>query len=118
MLGDPSAALLVAEVRRALEDGLASGFPQKVAANALGIAQRQLELGPTIAEAERARLATLVGKGHDLSEGNSKLCEEIRSGDRSLDDEALLDHLICTVLDTLSIDQPNYPAYKAWRENN
>jgi hypothetical protein len=40
---DPPAALIVAEVRSALEAGLAPGFPQKVAANALGIAERELE---------------------------------------------------------------------------
>ena len=39
---DPPAALIVAEVRAALETGLPAGFAQKVAANALGIAEREL----------------------------------------------------------------------------
>jgi hypothetical protein len=43
---DPPAALIVAEVRAALEAGLAPGFAQKVAANALGIAQRELAAKP------------------------------------------------------------------------
>ena len=39
---DPPAALILAEVRAAREAGLAPGFAQKVADNALGIAQREL----------------------------------------------------------------------------
>ena len=39
---DPPAALILAEVRAAQETGLASGFAQKVAANALGIAEREM----------------------------------------------------------------------------
>ncbi|HEU4821019.1 MAG TPA: phosphotransferase family protein [Qipengyuania sp.] len=39
---DPPAALILAEVRAAQARGLSSGFAQKVAANALGIAQREL----------------------------------------------------------------------------
>lgn len=42
---DPPAALILAAVRAALETGLAPGFAQKVAANALGIAQRELAAG-------------------------------------------------------------------------
>ena len=40
---EPPPALILAEVRAALEAGLAPGFAQKVAANALGIAQREAE---------------------------------------------------------------------------
>ena len=39
---DPPAALIIAEVEAAQEAGLAPGFAQKVADNALGIAQREL----------------------------------------------------------------------------
>ena len=55
MLDNPPAAVLIAEARKALEEGLAPGFPQKVAANAVGIAERELELGPEFAAAEMTR---------------------------------------------------------------
>lgn len=41
MFDDPPAGLILAEVRDALAAGLAPGFAQKVAANALGIALRE-----------------------------------------------------------------------------
>lgn len=114
MLGEPSAALLIAESRRALDDGLAPGFPQKVAANALGIAQREVELGPACAEAERARLVALVGVD-ELEAGNAALCAAIRDGRLASDDTALLDHLIRTAIASVAVDQPGYPAFKAWQ---
>ena len=115
MLGDPPAALLVAEARRALEDGLAPGFPQKVAANALGIAQREIELGPPSTVGESARLEALFGPG-DLREANGRLCAAIRSGELALDDDHVLAHLIHTAVEAIAIDQPGYAAFKAWRE--
>ncbi|WP_133364972.1 phosphotransferase family protein [Qipengyuania sediminis] len=39
---DPPAALIVAQVRAALAQGIAPGFAEKVAVNALGIAEREL----------------------------------------------------------------------------
>lgn len=114
MLGDPPAALLVAEARRALDESLGPGFPQKVAANALGIAQRELELGPALAHEEQARLAHLVGAPDDLAAGNAALCAAIRHGELGLRDPHLVDHLIRTTTASLSIDQPGYPAFRAW----
>ena len=114
MLGDPPAALLVAEARRALEEGLAPGFPQKVAANALGIAQRELELGPALADEERGRLNALIGVRDDLARANAKLCAAIRSGECAMEDPRLLNHLIRSAVASLSVDQPGYPAFKAW----
>jgi hypothetical protein len=88
--------MLVAEVRRALEQGLGPGFPQKVAANALGIAQRELENGPPIADEEVARL-----------------CAAIRSGEDGAD---LVGELIAVTIAKLEIDQPAYPAFRAWKD--
>ena len=116
MLDSPPAELLVAEARKALEGGLAPGFPQKVAANALGIAQRELELGPALAEAELARLAALVGDRGDLAQRNARLAAAVRDGSFDPDDPALLDHLIRTAVAKLEIDQPRYPAFRAWKE--
>jgi len=96
MADSPPAALLVAEVRKALEQGLAHGFAQKVAANALGIAQRELENGLPASEAEIERL-----------------CEAVRAG--SIDD-ALWGDLIRITIAKLEIDQPNYPPYRLWKD--
>jgi hypothetical protein len=112
----PSPSLLIAEARRALDAGVASGFPQKVVANALGIAQRELEMGPSLADAERERLTALLGAEDDLATLNARLSAAIRDGTFAADDPALLDHLIKTTVAKLEIDQPAYPAFRAWRE--
>ena len=116
MFDRPSPSLLIAEARRALDAGVAPGFPQKVVANALGIAQRELEMGPSLAEAERERLLALLGAEGDLASLNARLSAAIREGAIATDDTALLDHLIKTTIAKLEIDQPAYPAFRAWRE--
>lgn len=115
MLDSPSAALLIAEARTALDAGVAPGFPQKVVANALGIAQRELELGPAMAEGERARLRLLLGEDGEAAILNRRLAEAIRAGGISLDAPALLDHLIPTTVAKLEVDQPAYRAFRAWK---
>ncbi len=60
---DPPAALIVAEVRAALERGLAPGFAQKVAANALGIAERDLAGGSPGGGQEMQELADRIREG-------------------------------------------------------
>ncbi len=116
MLDSPPAALLIAEARKALEEGLAPGFPQKVAANALGIAGRELELGTSFHADEMRRLMALVGEDGDLVARNRRLAEGIRTGQPSLDEAALADHLIRTTIAKLTVDQPGYPAFRQWRE--
>jgi hypothetical protein len=116
MLDKPPAAMLIAEARRALEDGVAPGFPQKVVANALGIAQRELDLGPGLTDAERQRLRGLLRDAGDTPALNAALADAIRAGTIALDDPALLDHLIRTTIAKLDVDQPAYPAFQAWRQ--
>ena len=115
MLDNPPAALLVAEARKALEEGLTPGFPQKVAANALGIAGRELKLGPELAAYEMKRLAALGFREGDLGSRNAALALAIREG-TALDEAALADHLIRTTIAKLMVDQPGYPAFRQWRE--
>jgi hypothetical protein len=112
----PSPALLIAEARRALEGGVAAGFPQKVVANALGIVQRELETGPSLREEERQRLAALLGDDGDTPALNAKLAEAIRDGTIAPDAPQLVAHLIRTTVAKLEIDQPAYPAFRAWRD--
>lgn len=96
MTDNPPPAMLIAEVRAGLEAGLPPGFAQKVAANALGIAQREIEFGPAVSAAEAERL-----------------CAAIRAGEAG---DELIGALIRLTLTKLAIDQPSYPAYRAWRE--
>jgi hypothetical protein len=116
MFDKPPATLLIAEARRALDAGVAAGFPQKVVANALGIAQRELEMGPGLVEAEHKRLVALIARDDTLPALNAALASIIRSGEIALDDVALLEHLIRTSVAKLEVDQPGYPAFRAWRE--
>ena len=115
MFDRPAPSLLIAEARRALDAGVAAGFPQKVVANALGIVQRQLETGPELADAEHTRLGALLDQDGDLGALNAALASAIRDGSIALYAPQLIEHLILTTIAKLEIDQPAYPAFRAWR---
>lgn len=117
MQDSPSAELLIAQVRQELEQGLAPGFAQKVAANALGIALREFTLAPESTVTEFDRLEALVGHEGDLQERNRRLAEGIRAGGYVTHTTGLVAHLIRTTLEKLEVDQPNYPAYTAWKDS-
>lgn len=85
-----------------------SAFLAKVAANSLGIAQRELLHGPELAEAEHLRLKKLMGAG-ELEELRWELVKELRE-QLALDTPGLAEHLRYTVSAQLTIDQPNYSA--------
>ncbi len=91
MRDDPPAEALVAEVRKALEAGIAPGFAQKVAANALGIAQRELERGPPATIEQLARMSEAIARG-----------------------EPPVEDLIRLAVAKLRIDQPGYPPLLHW----
>lgn len=115
MFDDPPAHLLIAVVREALESGLAPGFAQKMAANALGIAHRELTLGPGFAAAENAALARLTAAAPDTARDamQQRLCAMIADGAVALDDPALVDHLVRISLARVAVDQPGYPGFRA-----
>ena len=115
MSDDPKALLILAEVRRALDDGVQQGFHQKVAANALGIAQRELEQGPESAAAEAARLRALLQQQGDRDALNAHLAQAIRDGRPPTDAAALVGHLVRTSIEKLRIDQPGYAAFRNWQ---
>jgi hypothetical protein len=83
-----------------------AAFMARVAANSLGIAQREFLHGPQLAAREHARLQTLLGDG-TLDELRWQLVKALR-GDMPLDTPGLHDHLRHTVAGQLSIDQPHY----------
>ena len=89
-----------------------TAFHARVAANALGIVARELELGPQSASARRERLAALLGHDGTLEELNRELCGRIRDGEFTLATPGLAEHLTVTTRDKVAIDQPNYSGLK------
>lgn len=89
-----------------------TAFHARVAANALGIVARELELAGVSGEAERARLAQLLGHDGELLVLNRELCAAIRDGRIGLDTPGLAEHLTVTTRDKVGIDQPNYSGLK------
>src|SRR5664279_1725568 len=114
MMDQPSMRELVTAVRDFLEQRAMpelkghTAFHARVAANALSIVARELELGGASGDAERARLAQLLGHDGALIDLNRELCAAIRAGTIGLETPGLADHLTVTTRDKVGIDQPNY----------
>jgi hypothetical protein len=114
----PEARELVAVVREFLErhampalEGR-TAFHARVAANALAIVERQLELAPEHEALELRRLRALLGLDGTLPELNRELCRRIREGLLGPDTPGLLEHLRETTLAKLAVDQPRYATYR------
>jgi len=114
----PTLVELVAVVREFLEQKALpaleghTAFHARVAMNALGIVERQLEQAPEAEAAERVRLEALLGRTGSLDELNRELCRRIRAGDLGAEDGALMRHLRETTLAKLAVDQPRYSGYR------
>jgi len=114
MMDQPSMQELVAAVRDFLEQRAMpelkghTAFHARVAANALGIVIRELEMSAASGETERARLAELLGHDGALIDLNRELCTAIRGGKLDLGTPGLAEHLTATTRDKVGIDQPNY----------
>ncbi|HYU39382.1 MAG TPA: DUF6285 domain-containing protein [Acidimicrobiia bacterium] len=86
----PTAVELLEAIREFLQQDVMPAvegrvrFHTRVAVNALGMLERELQLGPELDEAERERLATLLGRDGDLPSLTAELARRIRDG--SLDD--------------------------------
>lgn len=110
----PNTAELVTAVRNFLLEHAAPNldgqpaFHARVAANALGIVERELAQGPDMDAAEKARLVALLGHDGDLISLNRELAAQLREG--GLDDNRaqVLDHLRKTNIDKLALAKPNY----------
>lgn len=90
-----------------------SSFTARVAANAVDLVRREIELRPTFDQQEQERLQALLGRSGTLDELNAELAGAIRSNGIATDTPALLQHLWRTTLDKLAIDQPSYASYRA-----
>ena len=89
-----------------------SAYLARVAANALELVRRQIELEPSFDGAERKRLIALLGKDGTPAELNIALCEAIESRVMDSETPGLAEHLWATALEKMAVDQPSYAAYK------
>lgn len=110
----PTSVELVNSVRTHLKTSVlqnldgADKFLLRVAMNSLAIAERELQLTPTLESEELSRLMALVGEG-ELAELRWRLVHALRSGEFP-NDSRLYEHLRLSVAGRLSIDQPTYSA--------
>ncbi len=83
-------------------------FHSRVAVNALGMLERELDLGPELDAAERARLAGLLGHDDDVPALTRDLSHRIRDG--SLDDRRaeVIAAVRASVRDKLLVSNPDY----------
>jgi Domain of unknown function (DUF6285) len=121
MMDQPSMLELVKAVQSFLESKAMpelkghTAFHARVAANALAIVARELELGPKAAHTEKTQLIALLGHDGWSEELNRELGNRIREGKINIESEALRQHLEVTTLDKVAIDQPNYSGLKIAR---
>jgi hypothetical protein len=108
-----SAVALFLKTVVAAETNGATSFQARVAANALEMMKRELDLAPAEDAAELARLQALLGETGTLAELNQRLADKIAAGDLDLATPGLKDHLWATTLAKLAVDQPTYAAYRA-----
>ena len=110
-------AELLEGVARFLQDEVATkldshnNFLARVAANSLGIAQREFQYGNELAALEKQRLEALLEQEGELEELRWRLVNRLRE-DLPLDTPHLADHLRQTVAGQLAIDQPHYSALR------
>jgi hypothetical protein len=115
MQDKPTGELVLAEVAAALRAGVAPGFQQHVAANAVALALRERELAGFSHNAEHERLTALLGRADSLEALNAALAGAIRDGAIEAADPGLIRHLVMTTVEKMAVDQPGYPAFRAWR---
>ncbi len=119
MQDQPHPAEILAAVTAFLRDVVVpeakprTAFQARVAANAIDLVRRQIELAGPLDDAERQRLAALLGHDAELEPGNRELAQRIAEGAIGIDAPGLLDHLRATTLAKLAVDQPRYSGYLA-----
>ena len=119
MQDEPKPDEILSAVARFLRDVAAPAttghisFNLRVAANAIEMSRRQLNLDPPAAGDEAARLRAILGVEGDLPTLNAELCRRLESGQADLATPGLADHLWATTLAKLAVDQPTYWGYRA-----
>ncbi|HKQ13629.1 MAG TPA: DUF6285 domain-containing protein [Steroidobacteraceae bacterium] len=106
-----AAASFLREVAVPQLSGHAS-FHARVAANALDIVKRELELRPSAERDEHARLQALLHTDGSLEHLNALLSRRIAAGEIDLQTPGVAEHLWATTLAKVAIDQPTYASYR------
>jgi hypothetical protein len=110
----PTAAELVAAVRGYLERDVMPGtegrlaFHARVAANVLGMVERELELGDAQDDEEHARLAALLGRDGTTRELTELLATGIRRGEMDARWAETVALVRSTVRAKLEVANPRY----------
>ena len=110
----PTAAELVAAVREFLERDVMEAtegrvqFHTRVAVNALGMVERELEQSQAMATAEQARAAAILGHDGDARDLERELAAAIRTGTIDGEDPAVRAHVRATVREKLLVANPRY----------
>ena len=89
-----------------------ASFHARVAANALEIIKRELELRPAAERDEHARLQALLHTDGSTEDLNALLSRRIAAGELDLQTPGLAEHLWATTLAKVAIDQPTYASYR------
>jgi hypothetical protein len=119
MQDTPNPTEILAAVARFLKDEAAPGlsghlaFQARVAANALEMMRRQIELAPAAEAAELERLKALLSQDGSLASLTAELSRRIAEGETDLATPGVADHLWATTLAKMAVDQPTYAAYRA-----
>lgn len=110
----PSSSVLLAATLHYLEQELMptlSGyhrFQTRVAIRTLKTIQRESELRSTQESREKERLVALVGHQGGIEELSRELTKRIRSGELTLDNPALRQHIRQSLADALAINNPQW----------
>lgn len=119
MQDHPSPSEILGAVARFLKETVATetsghtSFQARVAANALEMMRRQLDLAPAAEAREHAALAALLGMNGELAALNAELSRRLAAGEMDLKTPGLADHLWSVTLAKLAVDQPTYWGYQA-----
>ena len=119
MQDQPTPAEVIAAVARFLKETVATettghtSFNARVAANALEMMGRQLDLAPAAEAAELSRLEAILNTAGDLTSLNAELARRIADGNLDPADPDVTAHLWATTLAKLAVDQPTYWGYRA-----
>jgi len=113
-LSTPPAAILLQAAVKYLEEELMPTltgyhrFKTRVTANALNTVRRELELRGEQAVAEHDRLVALLGHDGEVEALSRELAIKIREGSIALDDPKLRSHIIRSLRDALTINNPKW----------
>jgi hypothetical protein len=89
-----------------------ASFHARVAANALEVVKREIELRPAAERDEHSRLTRLLHTDGSLEALNALLSRRIDAGEIGLQTPGLAEHLWATTLAKVAIDQPTYASYR------